>query len=102
MSLWCTIKRQHAWEQPLRYKVSGQSGSLSRLPNCINPGCSKACDNFKNATIFDKLSSQDHGYEYCDLWPVTNEIDFTGCKQCLAVDHLVLSNCLSALLSVRR
>ncbi|KAJ6782564.1 hypothetical protein PWT90_04556 [Aphanocladium album] len=58
---------------------------------------SKACENFMNATIFDKLSSNDRAYEYCDIWPVHNEIDFAGCRDCLAADHHVLSNFVTML-----
>lgn len=50
-----------------------------------------------NATIFDKLSPKDHGLEYCDLWPIDDEIDFKGCKECLEADHHTLANCLSFL-----
>ncbi|KAM3507623.1 hypothetical protein MY11210_007073 [Beauveria gryllotalpidicola] len=70
------------------FGVPGKDHMLHSNP-CVT---SKACANFMNATIFDNVSAKDHGYEYCDLWPSDNDIDFRGCRDCLAAEHRILSN----------
>ncbi|OAA75771.1 hypothetical protein LEL_07759 [Akanthomyces lecanii RCEF 1005] len=75
------------------FGIPGKDHMLNSNP-CVT---SKACANFMNATIFDKVSAKDRGYEYCDLWPADNDIDFKGCRDCLAADHHVLANFVSML-----
>ncbi|TQV91073.1 centromere/microtubule-binding protein cbf5 [Cordyceps javanica] len=70
------------------FGVPGKDHMLNSNP-CVT---SKACANFMNATIFGKVAAKDHAYQYCDLWPTDNDIDFRGCRDCLAADHHILSN----------
>ncbi|ATY62973.1 hypothetical protein A9K55_007242 [Cordyceps militaris] len=70
------------------FGVPAKDHMLSSNP-CVT---SKACANFMNATIFDKVAPKDHGYEYCSLWPTGNDDDFRGCRDCLAADHRIISN----------
>ncbi|OAA72490.1 hypothetical protein ISF_01563 [Cordyceps fumosorosea ARSEF 2679] len=70
------------------FGIPGADHMLSSNP-CVT---SKACANFMNGTIFDKVAAKDHGYEYCNLWPSGDDEDFRGCRDCLAAGHNILAN----------
>ncbi|KAF5631236.1 hypothetical protein F52700_6941 [Fusarium sp. NRRL 52700] len=53
----------------------------------------KACGPFRQAVEYKNLSSDIHGYDYCDTWPVHDTPDFDGCTDCLrAGDNHYLAN----------
>ena len=55
---------------------------------------SKACGPFKEAIQFGNLTSKFQDYDFCAVWPVTDKLDFTGCRECLqAGGQEYLANC---------
>ncbi|KAF4998196.1 hypothetical protein FDECE_11837 [Fusarium decemcellulare] len=68
---------------------------LNSVEPCLT---SKACGPFREAIIYKNLSSKVDSYEYCDEWPVTDNLDFEGCKDCLQVGgNNYLSNFITVL-----
>lgn len=40
--------------------------------------------------------TKNDGYGYCDLWPVSDSVDFAACNECLRVQDMhYLANCES-------
>ncbi|KAF4469870.1 hypothetical protein FALBO_3218 [Fusarium albosuccineum] len=69
----------------LRYAVSYCLFGVPDNKQVINTPCltSKACGPFRDAVEYKNLSSKPESYEYCDDWPVTDDLDFNGCTDCL-------------------
>ncbi|KAM5342553.1 hypothetical protein ACJ41O_013519 [Fusarium nematophilum] len=60
--------------------------------------CEKACGPFRNAIVYKNLSSKVESYEYCDDWPVDDNLDFQGCTECLQIgEQHYLANFITVL-----
>ncbi|POR37044.1 Uncharacterized protein TPAR_02737 [Tolypocladium paradoxum] len=84
----------------LRYTVSYCLFGIPDNKNVVNTPCitSKACGAFQDAIEYKNLSSEYKSYEYCDQWPVTDSLDFSGCMDCLqAAGNFYLANFVTAL-----
>lgn len=48
-----------------------------------------------DAILYGNLTTND-GYGYCNAWPVSDNIDFSACNECLRVQDMhYLANCKS-------
>ncbi|EEU44700.1 uncharacterized protein NECHADRAFT_63536 [Fusarium vanettenii 77-13-4] len=84
----------------LRYAVSYCLFGIPDNKDVINTPCmtSKACGPFHDAIVYKNLSSKVDKYEYCDIWPVDDTLDFNGCTECLqAGDNHFLANFITVL-----
>lgn len=84
----------------LRYATSYCLFGIPDNNNTINTPCltSKACGPFQNSIIYNNLSSEVKGYDYCDTWPVNDSADFVGCTECLqAGENHYLANFITVL-----
>lgn len=78
----------------MHYQVCLFSNDRACLNNTNNL-YSKACELFQDAFQYRNLSSSAHGYEYCDMWDLADQVDFKGCTDCLQADGKTryLANC---------
>jgi hypothetical protein len=58
----------------------------------------KACGPFRDSIIYNNLTAEVDGYDYCDTWPVHDTDDFVGCTECLqAGDNHFIANFITVL-----
>ncbi|KAF4452896.1 hypothetical protein F53441_4322 [Fusarium austroafricanum] len=84
----------------LRYATSYCLFGVPDNKNVIDTPCltSKACGPFRNAIVYNNLSSEVVNYDYCEAWPVHDTADFVGCTECLQVgDNHFLANFITVL-----
>ncbi|KAG6159048.1 hypothetical protein E4U44_002793 [Claviceps purpurea] len=74
----------------LRYAVSYclWGKTPTKNPKVVDTPCitTKACGPFRDAVEYQNLSSKYDAYEYCDLWPTSDTLDFQGCTDCLQAE----------------
>jgi hypothetical protein len=61
-----------------------EDGSVPDIGVCLT---SKACGPFRDAMLFGNVSVEADGYDYCALWPIADDTDFDGCRDCLQSAH---------------
>ncbi|RBR17710.1 uncharacterized protein FIESC28_06406 [Fusarium coffeatum] len=91
---------QHYFLYNLRYATSYCLFGIPDNKNTINTPCltSKACGPFRDSIIYNNLTAEVDGYDYCDTWPVHDTADFLGCTECLqAGDNHFISNFITVL-----
>ncbi|PHH87844.1 hypothetical protein CDD83_8331 [Cordyceps sp. RAO-2017] len=84
----------------LRYAVSYCLFGDPSNKQLVNTPCvtSKACGPFRDAIGYKNLSAQYQGFEYCQIWPVGDDVDYKSCAECLqAAENFYLANFVTVL-----